>query len=76
MRKQVEKLETDALKLDPKDRARLAEKLLQSLETLSDEENMEIWLEEAERRDAELDANPDLAHPADKVLRDARSKRN
>lgn len=76
MRKQVEKLETAALKLDPKDRARLAEKLLQSLETLSDEENMEIWLEEAERRDAELDANPELAHPADKVLRDARSKRN
>ena len=76
MKKQVEKLEADALKLDPKGRARLAEKLLQSLETLSDEENTELWLEEAERRDAELDANPGLAHPADKVLREARSKRS
>ncbi|WDT75601.1 MAG: hypothetical protein MPW16_20330 [Candidatus Manganitrophus sp.] len=37
MSKQVEKLEADALKLNPKDRARLAEKLLQSLETPSDE---------------------------------------
>lgn len=72
MKKQVEKLEADALKLDPKGRARLAEKLLQSLETLSDKENTELWLEEAERRDAELDANPGLAHPADKVLRDGR----
>jgi putative addiction module component (TIGR02574 family) len=76
MSKQVEKLEADALKLNPKDRARLAEKLLQSLETLSDEENTALWLEEAERRDAELDANPDLAHPADEVLRDARSKQS
>ncbi len=75
MRKQVEKLEADALKLT-KDRARLAEKLLQSLETLSDEENTALWLEEAERRDAELDANPDLAHPADEVLRNARSKQS
>lgn len=60
MSKQVEKLEADALKPNPKDRARLAEKLLQSLETLSDEENTELWLDEAMRCDAEFDANPDL----------------
>jgi hypothetical protein len=61
------------LKLDPKDRARLAEKLLESLETLSDAENEALWLEEAARRDAELDTNPGLARSADEVLRDARS---
>ena len=35
----LKQLETEALKLNPNARARLAEKLLQSLETLSDTEN-------------------------------------
>src|SRR2546422_6249409 len=39
----VEEIEAKALKLDPKDRARLAEKLLASLETLSDRENDRLW---------------------------------
>jgi putative addiction module component len=47
----TEELEVEALKLPPKDRARLAEKLLHSLETLSDEENARLWAEEAQRRD-------------------------
>ena len=76
MRKEILKLEAQTLKLDPKDRARLAEKLIQSLETLSDAENAELWLEEAERRDAELDAKPDLTRSAKEVLRNARSKQN
>ena len=75
MKKQVEKLQTEALKLDPKNRARLAETLLQSLEELSDEENEEIWSEEAERRDSELDADPNLARSANEVLHNARSKK-
>ncbi len=67
-------LEAEALKLDPSGRARLAEKLLESLETLSDEENMHLWLDEAERRDADLDANPAAARSAEDVLRDARTR--
>ncbi len=74
MGKQIRKLEVAALKLHPKDRARLAEKFLLSLETLSDEENAALWLEKAERRDTELDANPSLAHLADEILCDARSR--
>lgn len=34
----TDELELEALKLAPRERARLAEKLLESLETLSDEE--------------------------------------
>ena len=75
MRKAVGKLEAETLKLDPKGRARLPEKLIESLETLSDAENAELWLEEAARRDAELDAKPDLARSSNDVLRNARSKR-
>ncbi len=69
-----EELEAAALKLDPKARARLAESLLASLETLSDAENAKLWAEEAQRRDAELDQDADLARPAADVLRDARSR--
>ena len=70
----IEDLEAEALKLDPQGRARLADKLLKSLEDLSEEENAQLWAEEAKRRDADLDAQPDSARPADEVLRDARSR--
>ena len=51
----LKELEAEALKLDPKARARLAGKLLESLENLSEEENTRLWAEEAQRRDAEMD---------------------
>ena len=68
-----EELETEALKLTPRERARLAERLLQSLENLSDDENARLWAEEAERRDRAWDANPSIG-PADDVFRDARAR--
>ncbi len=68
----IDEIEAEALKLDPSARARLAEKLLESLETLSDEENQRLWAEEAERRDADWDAAPGTSRPATDVLRDAR----
>ena len=70
----VEEIEAEALKLDPKDRARLAEKLLASLETLSDQENDRLWAEEAQRRDADWESAPGTGRPAADVLRDARAK--
>lgn len=70
----IEEIEAEALKLDPKARARLAEKLLESLEALSEEENARLWAEEAERRDADWDAAPGPVRPASDVLRDARAK--
>ncbi|MGH7234840.1 MAG: addiction module protein [Nitrospiraceae bacterium] len=70
----IEELEAEALRLDPKARARLAGKLLESLENLSEAENARLWAEEAQRRDAEMDANPDSRCSADKVFSDARAK--
>jgi hypothetical protein len=70
----IEEIEAEALKLDPKARARLAERLLESLEALSDQENERLWAEEAERRDAQWDAVPGAARAAGDVLRDARAK--
>ncbi len=70
----IEEIEAEALKLDAKARARLAERLLESLETLSEQENERLWAEEAERRDAHWDSAPGTARPATDVLRDARAK--
>ena len=63
-----------AVKLDPQARARLAKKLLESLEALSDEENERLWAEEADQRDTAWDAAPASGRPAAEVLRDARAK--
>ena len=70
----AEELETEALKMTAQARARLAGKLLESLEGLSDEENQQLWAEEAQRRDADLNATPDRTRPAATVLREARGK--
>ena len=70
----AEEIETEALKLDPKARARLAEKLLASLEALSDQENERAWADEVERRDVEWGSGSGAARPAADVLRDARAK--
>lgn len=70
----VEELEAEALRLEPKEHAKLAEKLLESLEQLSEEENARLWAEEAERRDREWDAKAAVGRPAREVLRAARAK--
>ena len=68
----TEELEIEALKLPPQDRAKLAEKLLESLESLSDDENERLWAEEAARRDSAWE--PAAGRPGVSVLRDARSR--
>ena len=70
----TEELEVEALKLAPKERARLAEKLLESLENLSDDENAKLWAEEAERRNQAWDADPSIGRPAADVFRDASTR--
>ena len=67
----ISEIEAAALNLDTDARAALAEKLLLSLEDLSQEEIDRLWVEEALRRDAELDAGTAKARDADDVFRDA-----
>ena len=67
-------LQKAALKLNPSSRARLAEKLLQSLETLSDAEIEQLWASEALRRSEELERGIGTLRDAQEVLRDARSR--
>jgi len=49
-------LEQEALGLPPDKRAKLAQRLLQSLDELSEAEAEKLWLEEALQRAREIDA--------------------
>lgn len=70
----LQDLEVEALKLPTSERVHLAEVLLHSLDTLSEDEHHRDWTEEAARRDAELDAEPSRGQPADEVFRHARAR--
>ena len=69
----LEDLETEALKLQLAERALLAERLLLSLDAPLEEENLRLWVAEAERRLSELRAGVADEVPADDVLRRARA---
>ena len=69
----LEDLATEALKLDQEKRALLAERLLLSLDAPAEEENLRLWVAEAERRLAELRAGVAEEIPAAEVLRRARA---
>jgi putative addiction module component (TIGR02574 family) len=66
-------VEREALRLPPEERARLAQKLLLSLEALSEEELEQTWLVEADRRARELDRGEVQPVPAEEVRRQARA---
>jgi hypothetical protein len=70
----IDELMREALALDPQGRAHLAHRLLDSLDELSEAEVEQLWLDEAARRDAAIDAGAPT-HPADEVLARARARR-
>ncbi len=74
MSKNLKKCEAQALSLSPKDRAVLAEHLIESLDAVDDAENERRWVEEAERRYQEYKKGKIPARPAEDVFRDASAK--
>ena len=70
----VRNIEKQLLNLDARSRAKLAEKLLHSLDELSEAENEQLWAEEALRRHEELAKGRATARPANEVFRDARAR--
>jgi putative addiction module component (TIGR02574 family) len=69
----IETLEAKVLSLGIEDRARLAEKLILSLDAPPDEENLRLWVAEAERRLRELRSGKAKEIPARDVFRRARA---
>jgi len=66
-------LESKALKLPPRERARLAERLISSLDQETDPDAERLWLQEAERRLDELESGNVSGVAADRVFEKARS---
>ncbi len=68
----LEELKNEAVKLAPEARARLAQALLASLEDLPEADIELLWIDEALRRDEEIDSGRVSMRPAEEVLKDAR----
>jgi putative addiction module component (TIGR02574 family) len=66
-------LETEVMKLSIEARARLAEKLILSLDAPSEEENLHLWVDEAERRLRDLHEGKAKEVSAEDALRRARA---
>jgi ABC-type uncharacterized transport system ATPase component len=69
----LEEIESAIFRLDVQTRAKLARKLLLSLEDLSVEENLALWVEESERRLQDLRADSSQAMDADEAIAEARA---
>jgi len=73
MSRKLEELEAEIMNLSLDRRAQLAEKLILSLDAPSGEENLHLWVVEAERRLKELREGKAKEMPAEEVFRRARA---
>jgi len=73
MSRNLEELEAEVMNLSLEGRAQLAEKLILSLDVPSVEENLRLWVVEAERRLKELREGKAKEVTAEEVFRRART---
>jgi putative addiction module component (TIGR02574 family) len=73
MAKLARDLKSQALKLPRRQRARLAQQLISSLDEEVDPDPEKLWLAEAERRLAEIQSGKVASIPADTVMKKARA---
>ena len=73
MSRNLEELESEVLNLGLEGRAQLAEKLILSLDAPTEEENLNLWVAEAERRLKELKEGKAKEIPAEEAFRRART---
>ena len=68
----IPQLENELLNLDINTRALLAEKLILSIDAPSEAENLKLWVDEAERRLADLRNGKAIEYPAREVFLNVR----
>ncbi|MBI5604843.1 MAG: addiction module protein [Deltaproteobacteria bacterium] len=73
MSRNLEELESEVLNLGLEGRAQLAEKLILSLDAPKEEENLHLWIVEAEKRLKELREGKAKEIPAEEAFRRARA---
>ena len=69
----TEQLEAEIMRLSIDVRARLAERIILSLDAPSDEENLQLWVQETERRLKDLREGKAKEVAAEDVFRRARA---
>jgi putative addiction module component (TIGR02574 family) len=69
----TEQIEAEIMKLSLDARARLAERIILSLDAPTDDENLLLWVQEAERRLKDLREGKAKELPAEEVFRRARA---
>lgn len=69
----INQLENELFCLDLNTRAHLAEKLILSIDAPSEAENLKLWVDEAERRLADLRAGKAREYPASEVFQSMRA---
>ncbi|MEX0663021.1 MAG: addiction module protein [Balneolaceae bacterium] len=69
-------IEKSALSLDKKNKARLVEKLLQSMRTEIDPEIDQAWIEEVSKRKNSLKSGEASLHSSEEVISEARKLLN
>jgi putative addiction module component (TIGR02574 family) len=74
MARNIEEIESELLQLDRHARASLTKTLLDSLESLTEAEYEELWIEEAEARYADFQAGKTTAIDGDEVFARARAR--
>jgi hypothetical protein len=67
-------IESSALNLTRKNKARLAETLLLSIHGNIDHEIEQAWIEEVQRREASLKSGETTLHSASDVMKEARNR--
>ena len=72
MSPQLMECEAQALRLSPAERAILAERLIASLDNLNEQQNEQLWIDEADLRYREYKSGKITARSAADVLSDAR----
>lgn len=70
----IKEIEESALKLSSRERARLAEHLIHSLDEEEDLDAEKLWIEEAERRYSEYREGRIKGKSAESVLKEVRSR--
>ena len=72
----IESIEQAALQLQPDARVQLTHFLVQSLASLPEADFAELWLAEAECRDAEMETGQVVGIPGEEVFRRIRARYN
>ncbi len=70
----LKKIENSALNLNNKDKARLADKLLQSIHGKIDPDIEQAWIEEVQKRKEALKSGEASLHSPSDVLNEARNR--